>query len=255
LNDVPELLTGYDLPFVVSLGEGPLLASGGTVHVDLGRANGSADTAPAQELLARFVRLARTGAFGSSLVPPQRSGVGGFFVSGSVATLTECRVDERAALILVNLFLARRRAFPLKGLTLRSGPHTRLRRLPYEPEAECTYPDHPEDLPFEFIDEDPSGDSRTITAEFEREIGLPEEAHLGQAYEAWTDVLLAGGYGVPPVPPEESYAEPAAPAAWGSGYELAVAKLRVAPESIHALVNVFVAFHHRLCRVTSLTIG
>ncbi len=260
LKPAPTLFTGYALPFAVEIAQAPLLSSGADVEVRCACA-GAPGLGAGPELrraLDRFVRLARTGALGSSLVPAGGSSISGVTLSpGGIAVLGACRVDERAAIILTYLLFAQRHPLALRSVQLLPSPPSRaaLHPLARDPNEESSLPDHPDEPPFQLFDEDPGGRSRTFTAEFSRDILPAEELMLTDAFEAWADVVSAGGYGLAPIPPEESYIEPEPPAFWGSGMEYSVLKLDADPQAVEAVINLFVAFHRRCCPLVSLTIS
>jgi hypothetical protein len=258
LRAPPSLFTGYDLPFAVQIADAPLLSTGGDVELRCAGAPGLGASSELRGAVDRFVRLARTGALGSSLVAARSSGIEGMTLSaGGIAVLGACRVDERAALILTYMLFAQRRPLSLRSVKLLPIPDLRsaLRPPRRDPDEESSLPDHPDEPPFELIDEDPGGRSRTFTVEFSRNIGPEEELLLTEAFGAWADVVSAGGYGLAPIPPEESYIESEPPAFWGSGMEYSVLKLDADPQAVEALINLFVAFHHRGCPLVSLTIS
>jgi len=255
----PDCFTEYQLPFVMSLGPAPVLASGHDVVVDCSPTAASARSELA-EVFAYFGRLGRTGAFGSPVVPPRDATLGDVVVtSNGPAVIRACRVDERAIVILANLLFARQALLRLNSVRVAapSAPHASadFRSLERRTDEYASYPERSERLPFAIEDDDPSGDSRTFTAEFVRPLQQSEEAALIDALEAWAVVVRAGGYAVAPEPPELCYLEPNPPACWQTGFEYSFLKLRADGRSTDGIVNLFEAFHHRICPLARLTVA
>jgi len=159
--------------------------------------------------------------------------------------------------VLAHLFLARREALPLQSLEVSVPGERAIQRLGYDPTRLSTYPKVYEKLPFILTNEEPESGGYTFTAE----LGQPLQAQNGQyleyALKGWTEGVLAGGYGLAPIPPQESYVEPdSGPlTSFDTTVEWPVFKLRADPACLEGLINIFAAFHYRCQGLVSLTIS
>jgi hypothetical protein len=258
MNPAPDVFTTLVLPFDVQLGRRPLFASGQDVVVECSLSKAAGGEAELATVFDRFARLARTGALGSPIVEPASSCVGDVVVASNRAVFRGCRVDERGVVVLAHLLFGQQKKVGLRSvrMTVVGSPGALTERLEYRGgEQDSSYPERPVNLPFVVDDLDPDGDSRTFTAEFEKDVEPGLAASLSNSLIAWADVVRAGGYAVAGVPPETGYLEPETPTCWGSGLEYAVSKLRASGQCTEGVVNILAAFDRRACRLRSLAIG
>jgi len=258
------LKTGYLLPFRVSYSRERVFSAGGPLLVVARCRDGATvDRKAVVEIFDLFGQLAKTGALAGRGIPPGQSGleVGtpafGAGLEFSVL-LEKCAVDDRALVVLTHLFLARYKAIPLQSLEVAPrGEAARIDLRADSEDEESTYPEVFAKLPYELQDEEPEGGGFTFTAELE-EPALERNADILQgALSVWTEAVVAGAYALAPIPPQESWCEPDSDeVVWfKSTLEWIVFKVRADDACIHALVNIFAAFHERCQKLRSLVIA
>ncbi len=259
-----ELTSGYDLPFRVSYSREGALSKGAPLIVH-GRCRGGAspDRKAVAEIFEIFGDLAKTGALAGGGIAPGQSGleVGApSFGSGREFSvlLEKGAIDDRALVVLAHLFLARREAIPLESLEVAPrGETPRLEVASNPGEGESTYPGIYAKLPYEIEDDEPQSGSFTFTLTLEDEAQERWADVLQGALSAWARAVLAGAYAQAPVPAEESYCEPDSDeVAWfKSTLEWIVFKVRADDACVHALLNIFAAFHEKCQKVRRLEIA
>jgi hypothetical protein len=250
------MTTGYDLPFSVRCSSGSLLSAGGLVDF-VATGQPQSDTRLLVNIFELFVGLAATGALAGADIEPWNSGMQiKSILHNARIDLMNCRVDEQALIVLVHLLLARQDELLLRSVKVSLEGKPATQALESDSTTLSWYPDRYRKLPFTLIDEEPEGD----TYMFVMELGEPLQASHGEwlenALKKWTEAILAGGYGLAPIPPQESYIEPDSEqvTAFDTRVEWTIFKLRADPACIDSLVNIFVTFHHRCQEVVSIAI-
>jgi hypothetical protein len=251
------MTSAYELPFSIRHSSGPLLSSGGPVEaVAIGQSE--SDTTLPGKIFGLFAGLAATGALAGTNIEPWNSGIQ---IKGTPHNarfeLTNCRVDEQALIVLVHLLFARQEELLLRSVEVSLQGKSATQRLECDQTTLSWYPDCYRSLPFALIDEEPEGDTYTFVTELRKPLQASHGEHLENALDLWTKAILAGGYGLAPIPPQESYLEPESEhvTAFDTTVEWTIFKLRADPACIHSLINIFAAFHHRCQEVVSLTIS
>jgi hypothetical protein len=257
------IATAYNLPFEVRLSPGRVLSSGGPVClVCTLSSQRQADLSAITEIIELFIGLATTGAMAGHEIEPWKCELelrAPLSFVGHVIRLefSSCRLDERALIVLTNLFLARRDTLVLRSVEVfipKSPPALTLR---YDPDLSYTLPDAYAKPPFLLNDEKPESGAYTLTAELAAPLLAKHQQYLDGALRKWTETVRAGGYELAPVPPSNSWVEPAYDAVivFDNSFEWGILKLRADPDCINGLVNIFSAFHHRCQALVSLTIS
>lgn len=250
-----RIATAFALPFELHVSLDHPFSSGRTIYLDFVGPDRPKES-ELRPVIERFTRLAETGALGSSVVPPERSTVGPHAVTATTAAIERCLVDERGAIVLAHLLLAHQDRLALRSVTVTTANQLRFYSPAEKATAGSTYPDLPQPLPFELIDERQAGGSAaTFTAMLVGDCGPDDAQALAEALGAWADAVGGGGYALAPMPPRECHAETLPPVHAGSRFEYAVTALRAAPEALVGVVNIFVAFHHGRCPLASLRIS
>lgn len=256
------LRTGYILPFSLRYSRVGLLSAGLAIRADgrLGRTAEHGSEALGQ-VLQGFEMLAGSGALCGAALSPWRSGL-------RVATpafrserefsvvFQDCYVDDRALVVLAHLLLARHDSLRLEFVDLCVQDERPSLTLMTDPDEDSTLPQIVRGLPFLLESENPESGSYTFTAELERPLEEENAAVLESSLAAWVRAVSAGAYGLAPIPPEESYAEPSEEITFfDTTVEWTVFKVRADPACLDGVVNVFAAFHERCQAVRSLSIS
>lgn len=258
-----SLATAYRLPYRIWSHEGPLF-DGSDVEVYL-RPQGEAEAAAAAygAILTAFEHLAWTGALSGDRLAPSLSGIGVVERQRSgpdrlVWRLAECRFDERAAVILAQMFLLCSDVAPLAEMAfVRPG----LAALPAfviaeDPAAVDPYPGAyrlAEGLPA--ID-DSASDDVTLIATFDRALDQAAAEEIDTALTTWAAVAAMGAYGDAPTPPAECGLQPPDRAeVFGNEVEFSIRRLRAHRGALDGLANAMMAFHERVGRLVALSIA
>lgn len=252
----PNMTTDYDLPFEVRYSSGPLLTSGGSVGIIV-EAESKGDSTILAAVLGHFCALAATGALAGSDIEPSDSGLQIAAMNQDTNyQLRNCRVDEQALIVLTHLLLARQDELLLLSveLSLQNSPATKT--LLTDTTCLSWYPDCYQILPYELIDEEPESDTYTFVIELREPLQDANCEYLEKALKRWTEAILVGGYGLAPIPPQESYVEPSddCVTSFDTTIEWTIFKLRANPECIQGLLNIFTAFHRRCQEIISVKI-
>jgi len=254
VSEPVELVTGFNLPFELHVSRDAPFSSGRTIYLSFVGPDRPSEL-ELRTVIERFARLAETGALGSSRVPPERSTVGKRSITATEAAIERCRVDERAAIVLAHLLLARQDRLVLRSLTVRTANQQAFHSPRQLPGQASSYPDCPRPTPFRLFDDRPGGGAGvTFVAELARPIGPAEADPLTAALAAWADATAAGAYAAAPQAPDRCTADARPPVHAGTRLEYAVTELRAAREAVNGVVNILTAFHHGLCPLVSLRI-
>lgn len=256
MNHQTIMTTAYDLPFGVRYSSGSLLASGSPVDV-FAVVHSESDLKVLATVIDLFAGLSATGCLAGTEVEPWNSGLQIYPDYTYVRfQLINSRVDERALIVLAHLLLARQEDILLESLEVSLPGKRATQKLQYDPVEMSTYPDVYRKLPFPLIDEQPESGGYTFVAELREPLQAQHGEYLENALKRWTEAILAGGYGLAPIPPQESYVEPddESVTSFDTTVEWTAFKLRADPASVYGLVNIFAAFHHRCQEIVSLTI-
>lgn len=258
-----ELSIAYRLPFEVLYSEPHFMSRLQTVRIVL-RCSAVLENPAALLLpLRTFVRLAATGALAGAQWPPAQSRASiiedSVSQAGSHLTLAMVweAVDVRSSVVLVHLLIAKQMPLRVSLLEMLLSDSEPTQLIPICQAEEATFPGHFASLPFELVDESPESGAYTFTAICEEPISPLNKMTLTTQLSAWLTAVLEGAYGVAPIAPEESYAEPssAPPEVIGRTAEWTIFKLRADPACIKALVNIVAAFHERCQKLEKLTIS
>lgn len=249
--------SAYNLPFEVRYSSSRLLSSGVTVDV-IARVKSSEKMGILAHVIDLFAGLAVSGALAGQELEPWNSGLQiNQAYNGIRFRLTDCRVDDRAFIVLSHLLLSLQDAIHLESLEVSGLQEKAPLKLQCDPTVVSTYPGVYRDLPFSLIDEEPESGAYTFSAEMKEPLQAGHGEYLENMLKCWTEVLLAGGYGLAPIPPQNSYVEPAGESvtSFDRTVEWTIFKLRADPAAICGVVNIFAAFHHRCQEIMSLRIS
>jgi hypothetical protein len=139
---------------------------------------------------------------------------------------------------------------------VRAPAATDLRSLALKSELESTYPPRFEPLPFRLLDLEPQGGSYSFEVELTQPLAPPHEAWLNAALAAWMEAILAGGYALAPIAPNDNYVETVGDevTAYANKIEWAIFKLRADPVAVDGLLNLLAAFHMRCQKIVAVDI-
>ena len=168
--------------------------------------------------------------------------------------LSECYVDDRAYVVLVEMLLrgpaaslieavelSRRFGEPLLSLTCGAKTST----------YPATYAHHP----FALTDQRPESGAYTVVLEMAQPLLDDNRNTLESALMIWTQVVLAGGFALAPNSPSDNYVEPDHQlTVFDLTVEWSMFKLQADPASIGALLNVLTCFSLSRQRISSVTI-
>lgn len=261
--DKNRITTAYILPFEVKYAKGRILSSGTPVElVAKPKSRKESDQIIISRIVEVFTSLAATGALAGKELNPGRSELRlksplNDFGHEIRVTFLDSIVDERALIVLTNLFLATQETLLLESFQLLPPGGQAMEPLQSDPSALSTYPDIYGQLPFTIEDEDPEGGSYTFTVELRQPLEGRHEEILENSLFAWTEAVLAGAYGLAPIPPQESYVELYEDhvTSFETTVEWAVFKVRADPACINGVVNIFAAFHDRCQEILHLRIS
>lgn len=243
--------TAYKLPFTVRFSEGNPLSSGGTVDI---AARAAGNLTALHEVFDLFAKLAQNGFLAGHEIEPGKSGLT-MTGQGGCYQCTNCRIDVGGLVVLVHLLLARQEEIQLTSLELAQQGSRATVQMQSDPEEMSSYPAFYHRLPFSFIDEEPESGAYTFCVELADELTPEHEKYLNEMFELWTQTVLTGGYGLAPIPPQESYVEPDGPlTSFGTSFEWVIFKLRADPMAVHGLINMLAAFHSRCQAITEVRI-
>lgn len=256
--------TAYAIPFRVTYAGADAWASGTALQIAVRYTGVPNETFQAVAPVRLLTQLAATGALAGNSIRPSTSSLrlsehDILAARRHIALmLRDCVVDPCSIVVLTHLFLAADSAvlpeeisiFPPTG-------ETALHSLSDQTSEFSTYPERYAALPFRLIDEQPESGGYTFTADLASNVTPEAALSLGRDLSVWTAAVKAGAYGLAPIPPQQSYAEPAqeAPACFDTTIEWSVSKVRADPACIDALVNIFAAFHDRWHSIKELTIS
>lgn len=247
--------SAFNLPFEVRYSSS-LLSSCGTVDV-ITKVKSVKKIEILLSVFDLFAEVAMTGALAGQEIKPWNSGLQiNPEYNGVRFKLTECRVDECALVVLSHLLLARQDAILLESLEMSSVEKQASLKLRCDSKVMSTYPGIYHNLPFPLTDDEPESGAYTFVAEMKKPLQAAHEKSLKKMLKRWTGAVLAGGYALAPIPPQESYVELAEESitSFNKTFELTIFKLQADPASLFGIVNIFAAFHKRCQEIISLRI-
>ena len=248
--------TGYVLPFAARLGAGQVFSAARAVEVRCTPRGESHPADRAANALRVFADLAATGALAGAGIRPADSFLvaepGRWRNDPPSALFTAALIDESSAVVLANLLLACVNEYPLASVTMSGPADSATEVLRTDPDEVFDYPARYDPLPFAIEDEQPSGDSFAITAEF---VAPPTDATVEQLrteLNRWVSAVQLGAYAIAPDSPAESHVETEDDAlvAFDTTIEWGFSNLRADTACLDGLVNLFAAFHFRVQPLT-----
>ena len=258
------IATAYRLLYQMRGPAGPLF-DGGDVELHLRlHADAAASEAAIAELggiVTAFEHLAWTGALSGGHLAPWLSGIGvveQLAAAGDhlVWRFEECRFDDRAAVILAQMFLLSQARAPLSEIAfVKPGTGAPLHVLAEDPNIADPYPGAfrlGPNLPA--IDDAASSDI-TLLARFDRVLSVGDAEAIDTALMTWAAVAAMGAYGNAPVPPEQCGLSPPRRAeVHGGEVEFSLARVRAHPGALDGLSNAALAFHQSIAPIVELRI-
>jgi hypothetical protein len=253
--------TAYDLPFTVTLPPPPLLSTGQTVRLQVLPAAPRTEEVieDYESVVTPFAVLAETGALAGASPSPAFARAFEWFGPEWVGAGLEwqfegCVFDDRAAVVLAQLFLLSHKAHPVRAVTL-TAPGRATAPLPYDSRVNDPYPPIWRPAPFPvFIDPD-LYDAVTLRVKFVRTMTADEGRTIDSLIMTWAAVTSLGAYGAAPIPPEECTALfPEKVILIDDELELPITKMRAHRSCLHGLVNVCIALHQTVLPILDLSI-
>jgi len=258
---VAVIATPYALPYRVDIQTPPLM-SGGRSAVLKVTPVGQLDSETAADLesvTTAFALLASTGALAGMAGPPGRAAdfewSKGLTNGGDLQwEFVNCSFDERAAVILAQMFLLSQPTHPISRLAV-AVPGGRTSPLSYDRRLLDPYPPVWQPTPFSVRIDPDIFDVATLRVDFVRPPTADEQAQIDGQIVTWAVATAMGAYGVAPVPPNECSAqfEPAA-TFFERELEFELTRLRAHRASLYGLVNVCIAVHQTVLAVSALSI-
>ena len=255
------IATPYPLPFRAAVQSPPLLASGGAAVLQVVPV-APPDAAAAVDyasVVTAFALLASTGALAGTVGPP--AAAGGFewsemrLSSGTLEwDFSGCVFDERAAVILAQMFLLSHPAHPIRTLTL-AAPGRSTTPLPHDPRLADPYPPVWKPVPFPAAIDPDIYDSAALSVQFARGPTPHEQGEIDGQILTWAVAMAMGAYGIAPVPPNECSAqfEPAV-TFLDDELEFDLVRLRAHRASLYGLVNACISLHQTVLPIIQLRI-
>lgn len=258
-----NMITAYDLPFEVRYSSQRMFSSDQSVDLIctlFSRPISAGNTI--SQIVELFEALGRTGALAGESIQPWKSELNIEQLTNGSGLLRkfrciESQIDDNALIVLAHLLMARQEEIFLRSLEICVAGEIAKIRLHCDPNVLSTYPKTYGSLPFSLSDSEPESGAYTLTGELIEPLKPENAEELDKALRVWTRAVLAGGYGLAPIPPLESYVEPDDQYVtfFGSTIEWTIFKLRADPACLCGLINIFAAFHQRCQRLVSLTIS
>jgi hypothetical protein len=251
--------TPYDLPYKVRVQPPPLLSGGGVVALRVMPAKPADAAADADYagVVTAFALLASTGALaGAAGLPAAGPALEWSRAAGRGLewTFTGCAFDERAAVLLAQMFLLCHPTHPLDSITL-TEPGRPGDPLVFDPRLEDPYPAVWQPTPFPVALDPAVFDTATLRVRFARTPTPEEQAEIDAQIITWAVATAMGAYGIAPVPPVECSAkfEPGV-TFLGDELEFELLRLRSHRGALRGLVNVCTALHQTVLPITDLRI-
>lgn len=252
--------TAFKLPFRALHPTTKFFASGGDVQLALEFATEPtlAQVKQADYLMQLFTDYAGTGALSGRRFEPHQSGVDrGPIAFRSpkvrVLSLSHCRVDDTAIVLLCDMLMRLHLSVPLHSFIVSNGGE--VVELLQDPHTWSTYPERYIPLPFEINDQQPESGAYTFVLDLVEPLQAPARDSLNAWLSLWTRCVLAGCYALAPIEPKGNYVEPDGEVVdFATTVEWSVFKLRADPVAIDALINLLCCFSERFQRVVRVTI-
>ncbi len=257
-----DICTGYALPFKTRVPRRIGFFRGGRIDVFATlRAFERESARRLERALSVFLGLANTGALCGADIPPSTSGC--ILLSKEQQhdlrfrfSLTECRIDDRAIVVLAHLLFTQRKWLSLETLSVSVVDTAEYVDLRQDANEISTYPTRCSQIPFQLVDEQPEGQAVTFEVEFEQPPAAVTLNLLDRYFGAWSDAILRGAYSLAPFPPEESHVE-----SYDSGFvvvgnvaERSYHKLEADDAVIDAALNIFASLHDQCQKIKGVTI-
>jgi hypothetical protein len=256
------IATPYALPYRAALQPPPLLSGGrkAILRVVAATTLDDAGVGDYDSVMTAFGVLALTGALAGTAGPPARAAAFDWSRprrSGAAVEweLSRCVFDERAAIMLAQLFMLSHMAHPISGVAIFS-PGGAAAPLAYDPSLEDPYPPIWQPAPFPASIDPDIHEAAVLRIRFSRTPDLGEQQHIRDPIINWGVATTMGAYGVAPVPPNECFAQFDPVIAFlKDELEFELVRLRAHPSCLHGLVNVCIALHQSVLPITELHIA
>lgn len=254
------LATPYVLPYRAAIQPAPLFRGGRTVVLRATPA-GQLTTQAQQDfdsLATAFALLAKTGALAGSTATVVRATDLEWSAARVTANNVEwefnlCDLDERAAVVLAQLFLMTQAAHPLASLTVSTpGNAAAALLLTHDSKLRNPYPDSI--LPPFALQRDPNlGDDVSLYLRFVRDLTTDEQEEVDGTITEWATATSMGCYGVAPIAPERCTILFDEGVTFFNGEcEWHMQKYRAHPAALNGLVNLCVALHFRVTPIDEM---
>ena len=206
-----QLVTAYILPFPVTYHAAPLFAQGVEVQITISLVNPVTQEVidGYDALITAFVMIASTGALAGDSISPWESMLGeqiGPAVSAQKIawTLSQCRVDERSLVLLVQQLLMLCEQHPISSVEIRRSTSTDpLVALRCDGKTKVVYPPVWPNHAYALTIDEGFYDSPNLYVEFTRELSADEQAQIDGEILAWASAVIMGFYPIAPIPPQQ----------------------------------------------------
>jgi hypothetical protein len=164
------------------------------------------------------------------------------------------QLDERATSVLLALLLAAHVEVPLVGVRIQV-LGTMTQPIAFDSAMEDPYPALWPKLPFHAAIEDSESETRELRVQFADPLAEAQVDTVQNMLFAWAAAAEWGGFALPPVPPRSSACLANEPVEHYEGEVLwPIDKCRFHPSALDALVAVCATIHHRVAKITEVTV-
>jgi hypothetical protein len=258
-----DLYTPYELPYLVLYQPAPLFSAGGDLSVRGNFKDAVTDPAlrEAQWIMALFCELAFTGALCGDQVVPSDSTILDFTHPAAAGdsiewTLTGCRTDERALIVLAQLFLLVHERQEVERLVFsRPGQEKNLLKLQTDEFLSNPYPPRTRDIGFLVDVDDEIPGNFGIVISFKNKLIPQQQEVVGEQIMSWATACATGAYPVAPVFPSECTLFPTEEITFiGNEAELGITRFRAHPGAIDGLINLCAAMSRKVSPIDAVSI-
>jgi hypothetical protein len=258
-----DLYTPYELPYRVLYQPAPLFSAGADLSVQ-GKFKDAVTNPVLREarwIMALFCELAFTGALCGDQVVPSDSTIRDFTHPAAVGdsiewTLSGCRTDERALIVLAQLFLLVHELQEVERVVISlPGPARNLMKLQTDEFLSSPYPPRTRGLGFLVDVDDEVPGNFGIVISFKNKLTPEQQEVVSEQIMSWATACAVGAFPVAPVFPSECTLFPTEEVTFiGNEAELGVTRFRAHPGAIDALINLCASMSQKISPIDAVSI-